>query len=212
MNTGRELQEAVEDIPTAIPPMSINCAPSSAASPTTIRWHDHLLMDKTTETRHIVTGPGPDEAVGGDGLVEFRVQAPEGSARFLERCREVIDVFLEVGEADLEVWRRRLPQWFVSACSPEQTRQQAEEWLKWWRSLPPAEKASAELAAGWSLSGWLYWLEPAQRDWYWWDAKAMSANEATVAVEVTDASAPLGSLKWLLRAAGASVIWDSRDG
>lgn len=168
-------------------------------------------MLRAVEDRHLLSGPEPGEQPGGEGLVELYAHATGTASDVVIRSKQVVKVILDHGEKspDLEQWRRRLPGWFVAACAPEWTREEAERWLAWWRTLLPAERIAAEDELGWSLSNWLHWLEPEQRDWFWWQGRAVSDGTAMIEVEVTDFNAPLGSLKWLLRAAGAQQVQES---
>jgi len=104
-------------------------------------------------------------------------------------------------------WRQLLPIWFTESCQPSQTQAEAERWLKWWQRLSPQEQAEAELNKDWSLDSWLYWMEPENRQWTWWDAKAVNdCDHLLVAVEVDCWPFPWGALRWLFRAAGASAV------
>jgi hypothetical protein len=59
----------------------------------------------------------------------------------------------------------------------------------------------------WTAMDWLYWFEPEQRSWWWWDARATEdAFEIRVAVE--DYPFGIGALRWLLKAAGARDVRD----
>jgi len=107
---------------------------------------------------------------------------------------------------EVQVWSERLPQWFVRACAPEQTPEEAEAWLRWWRSLPVQEQARASREQRWTLADWLFWLETSERTWFWWGAVVDSPDTARLIVEVPGWPAPLGALDWLLRAAGAVEI------
>lgn len=164
------------------------------------------------ERRHVLSGPEPGERSGGDGLVDFTVHGPGNASEILTRTRGVVIAVLDHSEPwpGLDEWERIMPAWFVTACAPEQTREEAESWLAWWRTLSSADRAAAEVQRGWSLSNWLYWLEPEKRDWYWWDGRQLSNDTAKISVEVIDSNAPLGSFRWLLRAAGAVQAEDSR--
>jgi hypothetical protein len=87
--------------------------------------------------------------------------------------------------------------------SPEK----AKQWLTWWRSLPPAEQAKAEIEKDWSLENWLYWMEPSNRQWFWWDAKVLQEHDhIALAIQVEAWPFPWGALRWLFRAAGASAV------
>jgi hypothetical protein len=144
--------------------------------------------------------------------VEFTVDAPGKASDVLTRARAVMSAVVDNGEAQpsLDEWKQMLPAWFVAACAPERTKEQAAAWLVWWRTLSRADQVAAEEKLGWSLSDWLYWLEPDQRDWYWWDGSQLSDDTAKVTVEVVDFNAPLGSFRWLLTAVGAIEVRDSR--
>jgi len=87
--------------------------------------------------------------------------------------------------------------------SPEQ----ANKWLSWWRSLPPEEQRKAEIEKDWSLENWLYWMQPSNRQWFWWDAKVLEDyDHIALAIEVEAWPFPWGALRWLFRAAGASAV------
>lgn len=59
---------------------------------------------------------------------------------------------------------------------------------------------------GWSLADWLHWLEPSQREWFWWDAFLQSRNTLLERVQVNGWPTPLGALEWLLRVCGATDV------
>lgn len=87
--------------------------------------------------------------------------------------------------------------------SPEQ----AKQWLAWWKGLPPTEQTRAEIEKDWSLDNWLYWMEPGNRQWFWWDAKMLEDyDHIALAIEVEAWPFPWGALRWLFRAAGASAV------
>jgi hypothetical protein len=52
----------------------------------------------------------------------------------------------------------------------------------------------------------LSWLQPEERQWYWWDGIARNTNELVVLVEVAGWPYGMGALECLLRAAGAESI------
>ncbi len=75
--------------------------------------------------------------------------------------------------------------------------------------MPWDEQVRVNEELRWSLADWLYWFEPKQRFWYWWDAAVKSPELVRVALEVTEWPFPwdsLKSLKWLFRAAGAQRV------
>jgi hypothetical protein len=90
------------------------------------------------------------------------------SAFVVERCREVLSVVLRFGEEDwpsLERWAVELPGWFVGACAPKPTPEEAERRMAWWRSLSFEEQRDV-YEGPWELSEWLEWLRPSRRTWY----------------------------------------------
>lgn len=170
-------------------------------------------MRSEAELRHVDFGPAGSERPSGI-LLELDAVGSGGSRQLLARAREVMRAVLSNGDPwpDLEAWRQVLPSWFVLRCAPEQTKEEAERWLAlaWWRKLPAEEMARATDESGWSLANWLYWLEPEQREWYWWDGRVVDHDTARIVVDAQDVPATLGALEWLLKAAGLSV-W-SRGG
>ncbi len=159
------------------------------------------------EARHLRAGPRPGESAAGVGTVAVVALCPDPQL-VLGRCREVLAVVIDHQGGDwpdIAVWHDQLPEWFVAAC-PEESPEEADRWLEWWRSLPPEEQVEAERTRAWSLADWLYWLEPDERQWFWWNAAVEGGGTLRVAVEVPGWPAPLGALEWLLRAAGATTV------
>jgi hypothetical protein len=139
--------------------------------------------------------------------VAARCHGDAGSVR--ERAVEVLRAILAHGGPPwpaVAEWRKLLPGWFVENSAPERSRAEAERWLVRWRSLSAEEQAKATSVQSWTLADWLYWLEPAERQWFWWDSVIESPDELHVMVDVPGWPAPLGALDWLLRAAGAVQI------
>jgi hypothetical protein len=172
------------------------------------------MTDKSSrlkdELRRLTTGPAAGERPAGVGIIRLRVSGPTHPAEILQRARQVVTV---IDQASLDGWPAakelvpQLPDWFTAACSEPMSQEQAEEWLAWWKRLPAAKQAEAANAKGWSVDNWLYWMEPVNRQWFWWDAQLNAAGEAAnVVLDVDDWPAPWGALKWLFRTAGASVV------
>lgn len=161
------------------------------------------------ERRHLVNGPRPGEEPGGAGTTTVVARGGLAPGTVLDRSREVLLAVLEYSERDwptLSEWGSVLPAWFVSACAQQRSLQEAERWLAWWRTLSPEEQARAESEQPWSLEDWLYWLFPPERQWFWWDAVVRPEVSLQVTVEVAGWPTALGSLQWLLRAAGADQV------
>lgn len=159
------------------------------------------------ELRHVLHGPRPDEQATGAGLVSvtFRAEAPDA---VLERSRDVMAAVLRAPAQSWPTpaeWAGSLPGWFVRACADEPSDEEQREWLERWRSLDAAGRSREEAEKRWTLSSWLSWLEPEDRDWFWWDATA-DGSTGRVLIEVPGWPAPVGALMWLLRAAGAVSV------
>jgi len=160
--------------------------------------------------RRLANGPAPGEKPGGVGTVRFLVRCPVGINDVLANAREALKI---VNKATLNGWPAnresapRLPNWFTTACVAEMSPEQAKQWLNWWKSLPPEDQPKAEIEKDWSLENWLYWMEPSNRQWFWWDAKELEEHDhIALAIEVEAWPFPWGALRWLLRAAGASAV------
>lgn len=154
-------------------------------------------------------GARTGERAGGAGLVDVLARCQPSAATVLARCCEVLTVVIDHQSGDwpeAHVWKRLLPAWFVDACPPEMSTEEAEQWLAHWRSLSADEQAAAERQQAWPLADWLFWLEPAERQWHWWHGCVESQDRLRVTVEVAGWPVPLGALEWLLRAAGAVEI------
>ncbi|MFF0266904.1 hypothetical protein [Kribbella sp. NPDC004536] len=131
------------------------------------------------------------------------------SAELLSRCTEVLEVVLQRPEPawpDLSVWQRVLPAWFVQACAPERTAEEAQADLIRWRTLSPAEQKCADEESRWSLSDWLWWLEPDNRTWYWLGADLIGRHQLLIYLETDGDPSPTGAIHWLLKAAGAARV------
>lgn len=160
------------------------------------------------EQRHVSSGPRPGEKPTAVALTDVVAEGADPQV-ILGRCREVLMTILDYPESawpGSEEWARLLPAWFVAASSPQQTRAETEEWLARWRSLSPADKARAESEQPWTLDDWLFWMNPAERTWYWWDAAVQPDGRLRVVVEIPGWPTSYGSLEWLIRAAGATPV------
>ncbi|WP_157360638.1 hypothetical protein [Amycolatopsis thermoflava] len=167
-----------------------------------------MLIDD--EIRHLEGKLREGEQPGPGGLEEVTAVGSGDARAVLSRARDVLKVVLEVIRTDrvveLEEWRELLPNWFVEKCANERTLEEEQQWLVWWRGLPREQQARAVNEREWTLADWLEWFEPAERQWFWWDATLTSEDEVSIHVEVEGAPAPLGALEWLLRCSGAKVI------
>jgi hypothetical protein len=99
-----------------------------------------------------------------------------------------------------------MPEWFLVACSSPMSKEEADEYMKKWRAMSEQSRSEAEESRRWSFDNWAYWMKPDQRTWFWWDARVTGRDTVIIRVILNDYQAPWGSLRWLLRAAGASSI------
>jgi hypothetical protein len=155
-----------------------------------------------TEIERLLSGPAPDEKPQGF-LANARVCAPACADRVLARSREILSIVFQQPLDDwptVELWRSILPVWFIEACSDEISREEAERR----RRLPVEERQ--KLAERWSVGAWVHWFKTAERQWFWWSGRVISADELLIQVEVHGFPFPAGSLKWLLVSAGATVV------
>lgn len=169
-----------------------------------------ITLQLQNELRRLETGPSPGEKPGGVGTVRFDVSTAAGAEEVLRRAKQVLQV---IDKAILDGWPSteglvpQLPGWFTAACAPPMSREQSDEWLARWRRLPPDEQVKAQNELKWSLDDWLYWMEPANRQWFWWDAEVAGDKKlAKVAIEVEGSPFPWAALRWLLVAAGAFAV------
>jgi hypothetical protein len=162
-------------------------------------------MNRLDEFRHLCTVPNSIEALRGLGLVRFDVQCQDNSAQVLLRVREVLQQLLSYPPNELSS-QLNLPDWLIGSFAPEKSMEEAEQWLKWWKSLPKEEQEIASKEAKWSLEDWLYWMQPDMRQWFWWDAIISDESTIKIAVQVNEYPFAWGSLEQLFKAAGATAI------
>jgi len=164
------------------------------------------------ELQRLKNTPSFDESIKGLGAVRFVAHCPIGASDVLTKATSLLRTVDEITLLSTswptdEQWSLKLPGWFTSVCAEPMTQQQAEQWLAWWRDLPPDEQAKVEIEKDWSLDNWLYWMQPENRQWFWWDAKILGdCNHVVVVVQVESWPFPWGSLRWLFKAAGASAL------
>ena len=162
----------------------------------------------TRELQHIATGPLPDEKPFALGTVRFVAWCSGNAESVLTNAKEVLRIVAGATgiSPDDPKWKELLPEWFIKRCSAEMTREQAELELAKLSSMSAVEQVEEEESAAWPLSNWLHYFEPDNRNWYWWDGIILDQDIVVIAVEVDHWPFPAGSLKWLLRASGATKV------
>lgn len=159
------------------------------------------------ELHRLRGGPSVGQRPGGVGTMRVTAVC-EDPADVLDRCVEAMVAILAIDSTDwptLASWSQMMPSWFVRACAPTSSPAEEKQWLRWWRGLDPAGREAAERTRPWSLESWLQWMRPEERTWFWWDART-APQRLHLDVEVAEWPAPLGSLRWLLTAAGAQAV------
>jgi hypothetical protein len=166
-------------------------------------------MNREVELRHLTERHLADRDADGVGLVELIVSTRRSPQHLIDRCREVLIAVVSTPPEPWpsnDQWAGLLPPWFVDGCAAEESEEDSEQWLAWWRTLSHEDQFAASEAAQWSLADWIHWFQPDERQWYWFDGRVIDESRAAVQVELDGWPAPLGSLKWLLRVAGAQNV------
>lgn len=157
------------------------------------------------ELERLLFGPEVDQQPNGLGTVRLVAYCRGDAEQVLTRCKSVLEVALSLsneGEFDEKIWMASLPDWFVNKCPAELSQQELDKRLR----LPIEERMRLEELEGWPLSAFIYWFEPDQRYWFWWDAVIIDSNTIYIEIEVEDWPFPWGALRWLLRASGAERV------
>ncbi len=171
--------------------------------------HEDISILLQNELRRLQNGRKAEEKPRGVRIVRLCVTCPTEPMEAVVGAKEVLKA---LDRAALAGWPQEpispsFPAWFIAGCAPESSRQDSEQWLAWWANLPAREKIKAEEEKDWSLENWLYWMEPQNREWFWWDAAVEDNPERVILqLEVTAWPFSWGALRWLLRTAGASGV------
>lgn len=156
------------------------------------------------EIQRLIWGPEPGQSIGGLGTVRIIARCAGESEHVLAKVKEVLSILISnepISTSDVAKWQKALPDWLVSRFVPEPTKEEMNAYL----ALPYEERMKPEHNRP-SLKGWLYWFQPENRYWYWWDAAVVDNDRLMVAIEVREWPFPWGALKWLLEAAGAASV------
>ncbi|MCA9578504.1 MAG: hypothetical protein KC668_23890 [Myxococcales bacterium] len=144
-----------------------------------LRWElDHLLHGPQANAVHVGVGPLP---------IYFRAARPQD---VIERVRAVMVVAVR---AMLEGWVPGEPKSFVPEGIPH-----------WFRQACATPTESTE--DRWALDEWLFWCDPDERQWFWWDACTTGPDTGEVLIETTGVPFPTVALRWSLRACGAENV------
>jgi len=157
------------------------------------------------ERRRLVAGPLPGERPAAwYALTIMRVTCAGDAPHVLARA--VLAVVLDHGRTTWpkpEGWRAALPPWFVARSSlPPRTREERT----YFRRTTREERLRDHYTRVWSVEDFVFWFEPCEKMWVWWDAAV--PDDATIVVTLVGRRYPWGLLEWLFRAAGAVAIHD----
>jgi len=159
---------------------------------------------RRSELERIQWGPEPGQPLGGLGSVRIVARCQDNCEDVLARAREVLLCVCsdtDIPLSDPGKWRHCLPDWFVEQFVREPTLEENAQYL-----LLPYEERMKPERNKWTLSSWLYWFQPGNRHWFWWDAECIDKDTLVVAIEVDEWPFPWDALKWLLTAAGAQAV------
>ena len=147
-------------------------------------------------------------------LMEYSAHTQRDPNEVLNRVVSVLRTIDEGGVTNwpsLAEWKARLPAWFVMACAEPMSIEQTAEHVRQMRSLTSDERTKVERALRWALDDWLYWMEPNNRYWFWWNGFVIDDHHIEVTVEADELPFPWESLQWLFRAAGADDLTEKKE-
>lgn len=171
-------------------------------------------MSREDECRRLKKGPDLHEVPSPLGLSTLVATSNARSYEILARVQEVLNLVLdEIANdwEDVDGWSARLPHWFVDACAPESSREEAEQYLAEWRLMTAEQKSELARTQRWSLGEWLAWMQPSERYWEYWNCYVKDKNTFIMEVKPSDRPYPHGAVDWLLRAAGACRVDESDE-
>lgn len=181
--------------------------------------NDKIIKQILLERERLVNPPTQSEKASGIGIARFIVVCQKDAKEILKLAKEIISIVNGHSLQNwplFEEWAVILPSKFVNSCQIELTDKEKAESRKRWEQLPYDEKIKlSQKDDSWSLSSWLSWLEPENREWFWWNAILFEEplNNTHFIIEVTPLDSPFasGALKWLFKASGALDVISEDD-
>lgn len=145
------------------------------------------MIRMLTELDRLVSDP-PEGYHGLGTLVSIRIEADDVGT-VVCRIKPVLRVVLEEQSGDKSFTHKlSFPRWFVDACLENEH-----------ESIPSE-------GGGRSMENWLFWMEPSEKIWEWWDVSIQDSNHARIRIVVHDWPTPLAALEWLIKTSGAKQI------
>lgn len=165
-------------------------------------------MTRTVEGARIFLGPRGEPE---DILRRFVGATEAQSEAALQRCKDLLIAVTHWvapldGPVSIDDWKAHVPDWFVAACAPELSAAEIEDELRSWRELDSEGKARYDAERAWTFGDWIFWFDPnsdLRRSWRWWDGGTVDESKFWIEVEVRDDPGAIGTLTWMMRAAGA---------
>src|SRR5262245_50993712 len=160
---------------------------------------------ESKELRRVRSGPAPGERPDGIAIETFIARCPGNAEAVLSKSKELMEVVLRFGckdwPSDAE-WLSLLPAWFIEACAPETSDEEAEHFFESWTFPSREEQSEIE----WRVLGWVSWMHPEERSWSWWDATVSGPNQLLVTIATSEWPYSWPVLCQLLRAAGGHNV------
>ena len=180
--------------------------------------NNERLRQILLERERLKKSPQAMAKASGIGIARFVVSCNDASL-VLALAKEVMIIVNNYSTREwpsLEKWISMLPFQLVKGFAPELTEADREKQLQNWEALTYEEKLTeASHDDQWTLSSWLSWLEPEEREWFWWDATLFDVplNNSHFLIEVTtlDSTFMSGALKKLFKACGAFDVVSEDD-
>ena len=169
-------------------------------------------------------GAAEDGKLIGVTQEEFRITCNGDASDVLARAKGVLKLAVVTGIEEpwpiTEALQSRLPDWFVSACRPNQSLEELNAEIDYRASLSREDREAYEAAADkrWSLRAWAAAMNPDygidldpgerdefedQRQWHWLDAEVVDENTIVASIDMMDWEVLSGDFRWLFIAAGA---------
>ncbi|QQO08995.1 hypothetical protein [Breznakiella homolactica] len=162
------------------------------------------------EKIRLENSPKPTDKPTGLGTVRFVVICKSDACELLENAKEVLKIVDNTYDKNwptLDEWKCILPKKFIDSFDPEMSHQEKIELVEFQKTLSWQEKTDQDKERKWSLSSWLYWMEPENRTWFWWDSacfeEPIKDTHFVIAVTILEWPFPWGALRWLFKAFGA---------
>lgn len=180
--------------------------------------NDEVLRQILLERERLKKPPQSMDKASGAGIARFVVLCNVAPLVLIlaKEVMAIVNSYSTQNWPSFDKWSNILPSQFVNGFLSELTDMEREKQIQNWDSLTYEEKLTeASHDDQWTLSSWLSWVEPGEREWFWWDAILFDVplNNSHFLIEVTTLNSTFmsGALKWLFKACGAIDIISEDD-